>query len=104
MIGIILLATIHCGQLLTKLSQFTTHVLLVGVFQTAEVAAFGQRLGLMILHTIRQMKEYLSAFHLLPQLGILLRVIATAAMAACTMSVTSVTIGLSLLAAAARTA
>ena len=60
---------------------------------------YGQREDLMILHTIVQMKGCLSAYHLLLQLGILLRVIAATSMAVCTMSVAAVTIGQHLLAA-----
>ena len=49
------------------------------------------------------MEGFLSASHLLPQLGILLRVIATTTMAVSSMSVTAASIGLPLLAASART-
>ena len=43
MIGIILLATIHCGQPLTRPNQFTTHVQPAGVFLMVEVVTSGQR-------------------------------------------------------------
>ena len=68
-----------------------------------EAMAFGQRLGLIILHTIRQTKEYLSIYHLLQQLGILLRVIAAATVGRCTMSAASATIGRFLLTTTAHT-
>ena len=50
------------------------------------------------------MKEYLSASRLLQKLGILLRVVATTAMAVSTVSVTSATIGLLLLTVTGRIA
>ena len=86
------------------ISQFTTHVQPVGVFLTEVVMVYGQRQDLVPQHTTVQMKEYLSASHHLPQLGILLRVIATTAMAVSAMSVTTATVGLPLLAATTRTA
>ena len=49
------------------------------------------------------MKGCLSVYHLLPQRGILLRVFATTTMAVSTMSATTATIGLLLLAITART-
>ena len=54
------------GPLLQQRSQFTIHVHQVGVFLTEVVMVYGQRQDLMILHTTVQMKEYLSASHLLP--------------------------------------
>ena len=65
---------------------------------------YGQRQDLMILHTTLQMKEYLSASHLLSQHGILLRVFADTAMAVSAVSVSAAATGLLLLAVAARTA
>ena len=72
--------TTSVGQLQKLRNQFTTHVQPVGVSLMEVVMVYGQRQDLMILHTTVQMKEYLSASHLLPQLGILLRVVAEAAM------------------------
>ena len=77
-----------------------THVHQVGVFPMAETMVYGQMQDLMILHTTVQMKEYLSASHLLQKLGILLRVLAATAMAVSTMSVTTATVGLPRLSAA----
>ena len=82
------------------ISQYTTHVQPVGASLTK---VYGQRRDLVPLHTIVQMKECLSASHHLPQLGILLRVIAAATMAAWAMSVTTATIGVPLLTATTRT-
>ena len=73
------------------------------MFPTVEAMVYGQRQDLMILHTIVQIKEYLSGYHLLLRRGILLRVIA-AAMAVCHMVARTATIGLLLLARATRTA
>ena len=103
MIGIILLATIHCGRLPIKKSRFTTHVPQVGVFPMEEVMVFGRRPVLMILLTTAQTKVYrsISALRQLP--GIQLRVLATTTMDVCTMSVRKANIGLPLLAASART-
>ena len=63
---------------------------------------YGQRRDLMILHPIGQIEGYLSASHHLPQLGILLRVIATASTAVCAMSGATATVGLLLLAITSR--
>ena len=95
----ILQPTIPVGQLQKLRNQFTTHVHQVGVFPMVETMVYGQRQDLMILHTTVQMKEYLSASHLLQKLGILLRGIATTVVAAWTVSVTAATIGLPLLTA-----
>ena len=57
-----------------------------------------------MLDTIVQSKGFLSASHHLPQLGILLRVIATTAMAVSTMTVATAAIGLPLLTATTRSA
>ena len=84
-------------------SQFTTHVLPVGVFLMEIGMVYGQRQDLMILHTTVQMKEYLSASHLLQKLGILLRGVISTTVAVSTMSVATATIGLPLLTATART-
>jgi len=101
----ILQPTIPVGQLQKLRNQFTTHVHQVGVFPMAETMVYGQRQDLMILYSTVQIKEYLSASHLLQKLGILLRVIAaTAAVAASAMSATTAAIGLPLLAATSRTA
>ena len=85
------------------ISQYTTHVQPVGVFLTEVEMVYGQRRDLMILHPIGQIEGYLSASHHLPQLGILLRVLATTTMAVSAVSVTSATIGLPLLTATTRT-
>ena len=82
MIGITHRVTTHYGLPQIRPSQSTTHVLPVGVFPMAETMVYGQRQDLIILHTTVQIKEYLSASHLLQKLGILLRVIWTATMAA----------------------
>ena len=95
--------TTPVGPLQKPRNQYTIHVQPVGVFLTEVVMVYGQGRDLMILHTTVQMKGYLSASHHLPQLGILLRVIATAAVAACTMLVTTATIGLPLLLISAAT-
>ena len=100
----ILQQTTPVGPPHQAISQYTTHVQPVGVFQMVETMVYGRRRDLVTEHTIVQMKGFLSASHHLPQLGILLRVFATAAMAACSMSVTSAAIGLPLLAATTRTA
>ena len=73
----------------------------------AETMVYGQRQDLMILHTTVQIKEYLSASHLLQKLGILLRVLAATAVAVWAMLATTAAVGLPLLTAAiaaARTA
>ena len=75
----ILQQTTPVGPNQKAVSQSTTHVHQVGVFLTQ---VYGQRQDFMILHTTVQMKEYLSAFHLLQKLGILLRGVAATAMAA----------------------
>ena len=95
----ILQPTIPVGQLQKLRNQYTTHVLPVGEFLTEVVMVYGERQDFMILHTTVQMKEYLSASHLLQKLGILLRVIATTAMAVWTMLAAAAAIGLPLLAA-----
>ena len=98
----ILQPTTPVGPPHQAISQYTTHVQLVGVFQMVVVMVYGQRPDFIIPHTIVQMEGFLSASHLLPQLGILLRVIATTTMAVSAMSVTAATIGLPLLAATTR--
>ena len=108
MIGITHRVTTHYGLLLIRPNQFTTHVLPVGVFLTEGVMVYGQRQDLVPQHTIVQMKEYLSASHHLPQLGILLRVVAATVMAvsavsATTATATTATIGLLLLTITTRT-
>ena len=90
------LPTTPVGPHQKAVSQSTTHVHQVGVFPMAETMVYGQRQDLMILHTTVQMKEYLSAYHLLQQLGIQLRVIATSTLAVSEMSATTATIGLPL--------
>ena len=100
----ILQPTTPVGPPHQAISQYTTLVQPVGVFLTEVEMVYGQRRDLMILHPIGQIEGYLSASHHLPQLGILLRVIATAAVAACTMLVTTATIGLPLLTATTRAA
>ena len=99
----ILQPTTPVGPPHQAISQYTTHVQPVGVFLTEVVMVYGQRQDLVTQHTIVQMKGYLSASHHLPQLGILLRVFATTAMAVSAMSVTAATIGLPLLTATTRT-
>ena len=99
---VILQQTTPVGPPHQAISQFTTHVLPVGVFLTEVVMVYGQRQDLMVLHTIVQTKECLSVYHLLPPLGILLRVIATTGMATWRMSAAA-TIGLPLLTATTRT-
>ena len=78
-------------------SQSTTHVHQVGVFLTEVVTVYGQRQDLIPQHTTVQIKGCLSASHHLPQLGILLRVIAPTALAVSAVSVATATIGLPLL-------
>lgn len=88
--------TTPVGRHLTSLSQFTIHARLDGVFQIAATMVYGLRLDLAIRHTTTQIKEYLSVYHLLLQLGILLRVFAPIQMAVSplsTISATSATIG-----------
>ena len=99
----ILQPTTPVGPPLIRASQYTTHVQQVGVFLMAETMVYGQRQDLVPQHTIVQMKGFLSASHHLPQLGILLRVFATTALAVSTVSVTTAPIGLPLLAASTRT-
>ena len=99
----ILQPTTPVGPHQKAVSQYTTHVQQVGVFQMVVVMVYGQRQDLVAQHTTVQIGECLSASHHLPQLGILLRVIAAAAMAVSTVSVTSATIGLPPLAASMRT-
>ena len=99
----ILQQTIPVGPLHQAISQFTTHVQPVGVFLTEVVMVYGQRQDLVPQHTIVQIKGCLSASHHLPQLGILLRVIAAKTMAVSSLSVASATIGLPLLTATTRT-
>ena len=76
------LQIIPVGPHQKAVSQSTTHVHQVGVFPMAETMVYGQRQDLIILHTTVQIKEYLSASHLLQKLGILLQVIWAATMAA----------------------
>ena len=99
MIGITHRVTTHYGLLLIRPNQFTTHVLPVGVFLTEVVMVYGQRQDLMILRTTVQMEEYLSASHHLPQLGILLRVVAATTVAVWAVLATAAAIGLPLLTA-----
>ena len=99
----ILQQTTPVGPPHQAISQYTTHVQPVGVFQMVVVMVFGQRQDLMILHSTVQIKGCLSASHHLPQLGILLRVIAAKTMAVSSLSVASATIGLPLLTATTRT-
>ena len=73
------------------------------MFPMAETMVYGQRQDLMILHTTVQMKEYLSASHLLQKLGILLRVIAAATMAIWALLAIAAGIGLLLLTMTPRT-
>ena len=100
----ILQQTTPVGPPLIKPSQYTTHVQPVGVFLTEVVMVYGQRQDLVPQHTIVQIKGCLSASHHLPQLGILLRVIAAKTMAVSSLSVASATIGLPLLTATTRSA
>ena len=78
----ILQQTTPVGPPHQAISKYTTHVLPVGGFLTAEIMVYGQRRDLVTLHTTVQIEGCLSASHHLPQLGILLRVIAAKAMAA----------------------
>ena len=78
--------------------RFTTHVLPVGVFLMEVAIVYGHRRDF-LLHPVHT-GEHLSAYHLLLQLGILLRVIATAEMAISSMSIAAAAIGLLLLTAA----
>ena len=71
-------------------SQFMTHVLQGGVFLMVEVMVYGQRQDLLILHTMAA--GCLSVSVLLQQHGILLRVLAPAAVH--TMSAATAAIGL----------
>ena len=103
MIGIIPLVTTLYGPLQTRPSRFTIHVQPVGVYLTVAAIAFGQRPDLMIQHTIVQTKECRSASVHLQQLGILLRVFASATMAVSSMSATTATTGLLLLTESSRT-
>ena len=103
MIGITHRVTTHYGLPQIRPSQSTTHVRSVGVFPMAETMVYGQRQDLMVLHTTVQMKEYLSASHLLPQHGILLRVIATTTMTVSSLSVATAPVGLHLLTATTST-
>ena len=99
----ILQPTTPVGPPLIRASQYTTHVQPVGASLTEVVMVFGQRQDLVPQHTIVQIKGCLSASHHLPQLGILLRVIAAKTMAVSSLSVASATIGLPLLTATTRT-
>ena len=103
MIGITHRVTTPVGPPHQAISQYTTHVQPVGVFQMVVVMVYGQRQDLVPEHTIGQMEGCLSSSHHLPQLGILLRVVATTTMAVSTMSVAAAAIGLPLLSATART-
>ena len=100
----ILQQTIPVGPLHQAISQFTTHVQPVGVFLTEVVTVYGQSQDWVPHYTTVQMGECLSVYHLLPQHGILLRVIVTTSMAVSTMSVSAAAIGLPLLSTATRTA
>ena len=100
----ILQPTTPVGPPHQAISQYTTHVQPVGVFQMVAEMVYGQRQDLVPQHTIVQIKGCLSASHHLPQLGILLRVIAAKTMAVSSLSVASATIGLPLLTATTRTA
>ena len=75
-----------------------THVLPVGVFLMEVAIVYGHRRDF-LLHPVHT-GGHLSAYHLLLQLGILLRVIATAEMAISSMSIAAAAIGLLLLTAA----
>ena len=99
----ILQPTTPVGPHQKAVSQSTTHVHQVGVFLTEVVTVYGQRQDLIPQHTTVQIKGCLSASHHLPQLGILLRVIAAKTMAVSSLSVASATIGLPLLTATTRT-
>ena len=99
----ILQQTTLVGPPLIKPSQYTTHVQPVGVFLTEVVMVYGQRQDFLIPHTTVQIEGFLSASHHLPQLGILLRVIAPTALAVSAVSVATATIGLPLLTATSRT-
>ena len=90
----ILQPTTPVGPPHQAISQYTTHVQPVGASLTQ---IYGQRQDLVPQHTIVQIKGCLSASHHLPQLGILLRVFATTAMAVSAMSATAAAIGLLLL-------
>ena len=98
----ILQQTTPVGPPHQAISQYTTHVQPVGVFLTEVVMVYGQRQDLVPQHTTVQIKGCLSASHHLPQLGILLRVIATASTAVCAMSGATATVGLLLLAITSR--
>lgn len=103
MIGIIPvrhLPIIPVGQ--PRKSQFMTHVLQGGACLMVEVMVYGQRQGLLILHTMAA--GYLSVSVLLQQHGILLRVLAATPAAVSALSEASATIGLLLLTITARTA
>ena len=65
---------------------------------------YGQRQDLVPEHTIGQMEGCLSSSHHLPQLGTLLRVVATATLAVSAVSVATASIGLPLLTATTRAA
>ena len=99
----ILQQTTPVGPHQKAVSQSTTHVHQVGVFLTEVVMVYGQRQDLVPQHTTVQIEGCLSASHHLPQLGILLRVIAAKTMAVSSLSVASATIGLPLLTATTRT-
>ena len=99
----ILQPTTPVGPPHQAISQYTTHVQPVGVFLTEVVMVYGQRQDLVPEHTIGQMEGCLSSSHHLPQLGTLLRVVATAGMAVSAVSVATATVGLPLLTTTTRT-
>ena len=99
----ILQPTTPVGPPRQALSQYTTHVQPVGVFQMVVEMVYGQRQDLVPEHTIGQMEGCLSSSHHLPQLGTLLRVVATAGIAVSAVSVATATVGLPLLTTTTRT-
>ena len=99
----ILQPTTPVGPPRQALSQYTTHVQPVGVFQMVAEMVYGQRQDLVPEHTIGQMEGCLSSSHHLPQLDTLLRVVATAGIAVSAVSVATATVGLPLRTTTTRT-
>ena len=103
-IGIIQVLLLQTTPVGSQIRQYMIHVQLVGVFQTVEAAVYGKLLDLRIHHTTVQIGEFPSVSVVHPLHGILLRVIAAAAVGRWTLSAATAPIGQLLLAAATRTA
>ena len=103
-IGIIRVLLLQTTPVGNQIRRYMIHVQQVGVFRTEKAPEYGTQQDLRKHHMTVQTKALISASAVHPLHGILLRVIATAAMGHWAMSATTATIGQLLLTATTHSA